>query len=231
MKLRLGLCCRFIAEPIKFRTAAAAHLSCFTRNEQLSRLAGVALHNAAALHAALEFCASNSIGSFRISSSILPLKTHPAVGYAVDELPGGDEIVLAFRRCGELARDRGIRTGFHPDQFVVLNSPDPGIVSRSIADIESQSEIAEWTGADTVNIHAGGAYGDKLTSLDAFRRNLGLLSTRARSLLTVENDDKSYTPADLLPICQSENLPLIYDVHHHRCRADGLSIRQASEAA
>ncbi|MDP9291627.1 MAG: UV DNA damage repair endonuclease UvsE [Verrucomicrobiota bacterium] len=189
------------------------------------RLAGLALHNAAALHAALEFCAANRIGSFRISSSILPLKTHPTVVDAIDELPGADEIVSAFRCCGELARDRYI-------PIRCPNSPHPGIVSRSIADIESQSEIAEWMRADTANIHAGGVYGDKRTALDAFRRNLGLLSEFARPRLTVENDDRNYTPADLLPICRSENLPLVYDVHHHhRCCADGLSIRQASTAA
>jgi UV DNA damage endonuclease len=50
-------------------------------------------------------------------------------------------------------------------------------------------------------------------------------------LLTVENDDKVYTPADLLPICMAEGVPLVYDVHHHRCNPDGMSIEQATKRA
>jgi UV DNA damage endonuclease len=45
-------------------------------------------------------------------------------------------------------------------------------------------------GADVVNIHGGGAHGDKAKALDAFARNLTRLSPRARSRLTVENDDR-----------------------------------------
>jgi len=36
---------------------------------------------------ALEFCAAHGIGSFRIQSQILPLKTHPQAGYRIEELP------------------------------------------------------------------------------------------------------------------------------------------------
>ena len=57
------------------------------------------------------------------------------------------------------------------------------------------------------------------------------LSSRVRSRLTVENDDKTYTPADLLPICKAEGVPLVYDVHHHRCNPDGMSVEQATKKA
>jgi UV DNA damage repair endonuclease len=55
--------------------------------------------------------------------------------------------------------------------------------------------------ADVVNVHGGGAYGDKQRALAEFARNLDRLSSKARKRLTVENDDKIFTPADLLPIC------------------------------
>lgn len=229
--LRLGLCCQFAEQPIKFRTTTATALMKLPRREQLSGLAALAEANAEALFAALQYCAAHGIGSFRIISPILPIKTHPVVGYRVEELPGADEIVAQFRCCGDFARANEIRTGFHPDQFVVLNSPDAEIVARSVADIESQAEIAEWTNADTVNIHGGGGYGDKRAALERFRRNLDLLSPRARSRLTVENDDKTFTPADLLPLCRAEGIPLVYDAHHHRCLPDDLSLEQATSAA
>ena len=229
--LRLGLCCQFVEQPIKFRVTTATALQRLPRREQLARLADLCVANANSLLAALQFCATHHIGSFRVLTPIMPVKTHPTVGYRVEELPGADDIVAQFQRCGEVARVNGIRTGFHPDQFVVLSSPDEQIVARSVADIESQAEIAEWTNADTVNIHGGGGYGDKPAALERFQRNLKLLSPRARSRLTVENDDKTYTPADLLPLCHAEGVPLVYDVHHHRCLPDGLSVEGATEAA
>jgi UV DNA damage endonuclease len=229
--LRLGLCCQFAAQPIKFRTTTAAALQRKTRREQLRHLADLCAANADSLLAALQFCAAHGIRSFRIASSLLPVKTHPTVGYRIDEVPDADTIVARFRHCGEYAHLQGIRTGFHPDQFVGLNSPDDGIVSRSIADLESQAELAEWTNADTVNIHGGGGYGDKPAALERFRRNLGRLSLRVRSRLTVENDDKTFTPADLLPLCQAEGVPLVYDAHHHRCCPDDLTVKQATTAA
>ena len=229
--LRLGLCCQFLDQPIKFRVTTATAMQRLPRREQLARLAELGAGNAAALLAALEFCAAHGIGSFRILTPILPVKTHPTVGYRVEELPGADNLVAQFRRCGEFARDHNIRTGFHPDQFVVLNSPAADIVARAVADLESQAELAEWTNADTVNIHGGGGYGDKRAALERFRRNLEKLSLRARTRLTVENDDKTFTPADLLPLCRSEGVPLVYDAHHHRCLPDGLTVEQATAAA
>ena len=230
-ELRLGLCCQFSAQPIKFRTTTATAMARLPRREQLDRLSELCIENAESLLVALEFCAANGIGSFRICSPIMPVKTHPTVGYRVEELPGAEAVVERFRRCGKFALEQGIRTGFHPDQFVVINSPDDGIVQRSVADIESQSEIAEWTHADTVNIHGGGGYGDKPAALERFRRNLQRLSPRARARLTVENDDKTFTPADLLSLCRTEGLPLVYDAHHHRCLPDGLTVEEATAAA
>lgn len=229
--LRLGLCCQFLEQPIKFRVTTATAMQRLPRREQLARLAELGAGNAEALLKALQFCAAHDIGSFRILTPILPVKTHPTVGYRVEELPGADNLVAQFRRAGDFARAHNIRTGFHPDQFVVLNSPAADIVARAVADLESQAELAEWTNADTVNIHGGGGYGDKRAALERFRRNLEKLSPRARPLLTVENDDKTFTPADLLPLCRSEGVPLVYDAHHHRCLPDDLTVEQATAAA
>lgn len=228
---RLGLCCQFSREPIKFRTTTAAALSRHPRDEQLARLAALCSSNADALLAALNFCAARGIGAFRINSQILPLKTHPDVGYAVSELPEGAEIVRRFQECGAFARDRGIRLSFHPDQFVVLNSPNDRTLRHSLAELEYQAEVAHWVGADAVNIHGGGAYGDKKTALQALRRNIELLPDPVRSLLTLENDDKVYTPSDLLPVCAGTGVPLVYDVHHHRCLPDELSLESVTEKA
>ena len=229
--LRLGLCCQFASEPIKFRTTTATAMQRLSKRERLARLAELCRANAEALLAALQFCASHGIGAFRINSQILPVKTHPTAGYEVVELPGSGEIVARFRECGALAREHKLRLSFHPDQFVVLNSPNPKTLAHSLAELGYQAEVVEWIGADTINIHGGGAYGDKTAALRALRQNIERLPPPVRSRLTLENDDKVYTPADLLPVCKDIGVPLVYDVHHHRCLPDGLSVARATECA
>ncbi len=229
--IRLGLCCMFRDEPIKFVTTTATAMSKIQRPAALEKLSQLCLHNSDSLLSALQFCANNGIGCFRVVSQILPIKTHPTCGYRVDDLPEGDEIIRRFKACGRFAAKHKLRTCFHPDQFVVLNSPRPDVVEKSILELEYQAEVAEWIQADVINIHGGGAYGDKPKALGDFARSLDRLSARVRSRLTVENDDKTYTPADLLPICKSTGIPLVYDVHHHRCLPDELSVEQATNDA
>ena len=229
--IRFGLCCIFREAPIKFRTTTAAAIKRLSRDEGWKKLADLCAANAAALMEALQFCSANGIGCFRVNSQILPLKTHPEVGYDLVELPGGRQIVNQFRKCGAFAKSAGLRTTFHPDQFVVLNSPRPDVVEQSLQEIEYQAEVAQWIGADVINIHAGGAYGDKAAALERLAKSLARLSKAARKRLTVENDDRIFTPSDLLPICQATGVPLVYDVHHHRCNPDGMSVEQATRKA
>lgn len=229
--IRLGMCCIFREAPIKFRTTTAMAIKRLPGDEGRKRLADLCAANAKALLEALQFCSANGIGCFRVNSQILPLKTHPDVGYELAELPGGRQIVGQFRKCGAFAKTAGLRTTFHPDQFVVLNSPRPDVVDQSVAECEYQAEVAKWIGTDVVNVHGGGAYGDKQAALRTFVKNLPRLSRSARKLLTVENDDKVFTPADLLPFCWEQGIPLVYDIHHHRCNPDGMSEEKATRQA
>ena len=226
--IRLGLCCIFREHPVKFRRTTAKFLSTLTLSEQRQHLAGICLHNAQSLFKALEFCRDHGIGSFRINSQILPLKTHPEAGYEMADLPGFEKIIQTFQACGGFSREHDIRTTFHPDQFIILSSPDAGVVERSVADLEYQAEVAEWVNADVINIHAGGVYGDKKAALGRLVKTIGTLSDPVRKRLTLENDDRSYTPEDLLPVCLETGIPLVYDVHHHRCLKDILSTEQAA---
>ena len=229
--VRLGLCCQFASEPIKFRTTTATAMLKLSRLERRRRLSELCLANAEALLASLRYCAAHGIGAFRINSQILPIKTHPDAGYEVTDLPEGANISRAFRDCGAFARAHGLRLSFHPDQFVVLNSPNPLTLARSLKELDYQAEVAEWVGADTINLHGGGAYGDKPAALRSLCQNIERLPAPVRSRLTLENDDKVFTPLDLLPVCEATNTPLVYDVHHHRCLSDGMSVEEATKRA
>lgn len=200
------------------------------RGQARQRLADLCRTNALALEAALEYCAGHGIGAFRVNSGILPLRTHPAVGYRLHDLPDGPAIVEQFQRIRRLARQHQLRLTFHPDQFVVLSSPHRGVVDSSIEELEYQAEVSDWIGGDVLTLHVGGAYGDKTAALATFRRSLDRLSDQVRRRLAVENDDKLFTPQDLLPLCRAESLPLVYDVHHHRCVPDGMTMEDATLA-
>lgn len=202
-----------------------------SRLDGLKKVSNLVKSNVEALMQAITYCSSNGIGCFRVGSSILPLKTHPELGYTMEELPDGLSYIDQFQKCGEFAKQNNIRLCFHPDQFVVLNSLKHTVVDLSIKEIEYQAEVASWIGADVVNIHGGGAFNDKKTSLERLKQNIGRLSQNAKSKLTLENDDITYTPEDLIPVCESTGVPLLYDVHHHRCNPDRFDVYEATELA
>ena len=229
--IRLGLCCIFREEPIKFRRKTAKSLQGSSRKEQLAVLSRLCLDNARALQQALRYCLDHGIGDFRINSQILPLYTHPEIGYRIGDLPDGAEVIRAFESCASFCSRHELRTTLHPDQFILLSSPSEEVTRRSVAELDYQAQLAELVGADVINIHGGGAYGDKAQALLRVGRRLKRLRPAVRDRLSLENDDKIYTPRDLLPFCRTEGLPFVYDVHHHRCLADGLEMAEVTEAA
>ncbi len=152
------------------------------------------------------------------------------VGYTLDSLPDFESIVASLKKVHQLRKEWNIRLSFHPDQFVLLSSPSAEVTRKSIAELDYQAMLAEMIGADVINIHAGGVYGDKPSALKRVRENFRHLPERVQSRLTLENDDVSYTVDDLLPVCSELNLPLIYDVHHHRCNRDSLNVGDATQS-
>ena len=226
--LRLGLCCQFLDAPIRFRAATHRYVSGLGAAARREYLAAIARANAIALAHAVERCHELGIGAFRITSQVLPLATHPESGYRLEDLDEAGVIAASFGAAGALARTRGVRLSFHPDQFVVLNSAREDVVESSLREMTLQGEVAALVGADTICLHGGSAAGGKPEALDRLARALDRLSDDARTRLALENDDRVYTPADLLPLCERAGVPMIYDVHHHRCNADGLPVDEAT---
>ncbi|MDT8443050.1 MAG: UV DNA damage repair endonuclease UvsE [Desulfuromonadales bacterium] len=228
--LRLGLCCLFNQAQIRFRSATAKVIKKLDRPGQLIRLGELCLANACALTAAVEEVHRLGIGAFRVSSPLLPLYTHPEVGYCLEELPNGDEITAMLSSVRALKDRLRIRLSFHPDQFTLLSSPRPEVTSASLRELDYQAKLAVLIGADVINIHGGGVYGDKNSALLRLEQQISELPEAVRSRLTLENDDHSYTVKDLLPVCDKLSVPLVYDVHHHRCNPDGLTVAEATAA-
>ena len=229
--LRFGLCCQFLDAPISFRTATHGYVTSLESRVAREYLVEIAAHNADALAAAVERCHELGIGAFRVNSQVLPLATHPITGYTLERLDLTGAIAGAFEWAGALARAYDIRLSLHPDQFVVLNSEREAVVHSAVQELEHQATIAELIGADVICLHGGGTMGGYEAAAERLERGLELLSMRARERLAFENDDRCFTPRSLLPVCRRSGVPLVYDVHHHRCLPDGLSVEEATDLA
>jgi UV DNA damage endonuclease len=226
--IRFGLCCIFKEKPIKFRRTYAANLANLSRAEILKKLSGLCLHNSKTLFKALETVNEMGIKSFRVQSQIFPLFTHPDVGYHLEELPERKDIFRWLEEVRNFAENNDIRLSFHPDQFVILSSPREKVVKNSIAELDYQALVSELIGAEAINIHLGGVYDGKEKAIKRFSKTFSKLPERVKKRLTLENDDISYTIKDLQQPCMDLSIPLVYDVHHHRCNPDGLSISEAT---
>ena len=229
--LRLGLCCAFANEPIRFKATTAKTLALIPRAQQLASLSALCRYNAATLLQAVHAVKRLGIGAFRVLSPIFPRSTHPAVGYTLEDLPDAPAIAASFREVRLFCADNDIRLSFHPDQFISLSSLRLEVTVKSIQELEYQGSVAELIGAEVINLHGGGAQGGKPATLARLAENISSLSTRIRQRLTLENDDTIYTVRDLLPLCHDLAIPLVYDVHHHRCNPDGLTVEEATSLA
>ena len=229
--IRWGLCCQFTDALPRFRQATATYVLRLAPALQRNYLADVVAANAIALLHAIERCAELGIGAFRISSQFVPLATHPTVGFRVHDLPNARAILGAYGAARDLARLRDVRLSFHPDQFVVLGSARTEVVQSSVREMDHHGAIAALIGADTICLHGGGLVGGAEAAGARLLDGIARLGEAARARVALENDDRVWSPAALLPLCDRAGVPFIYDVHHHRCLGDGTRIGDVTAAA
>ena len=113
------------------------------------------------------------------------------------------------------------------------------MVQNCIKDLTIHGDVFDMIGLtrtpyNKINIHLGGAYGDKESAMDRFCKNFELLPESVKSRLTVENDDKAsmYSTKELYHGIYSRiGVPIVFDYHHHRFCDGGLSEQEALELA
>ncbi|MGI8819673.1 MAG: UV DNA damage repair endonuclease UvsE [Chthoniobacterales bacterium] len=160
---------------------------------------------------------AHDIRMYRMSSDLAPYVTHPEMPQFHRQIR---ECRSELRAIGRRARKLGLRLSFHPSQFIVLNSPDPVLVQKSIADLAAQSEMLDRMELDAeavVVVHAGGAYGDRASGCERWSALYPTLPEPVRRRLVLENDDLRYSAADVLKIHDATGVPLIFDHQHFWC--------------
>jgi UV DNA damage repair endonuclease len=153
----------------------------------------------------------------RLSSDILPVYTQPDFAYFWQLPSTKNYLEQHFQTVGTIARGRNVRLSFHPGQFTVLASDNPGIVGRSIEEFEYHADMARYMGYGKtfqdfkINVHISGRQGP-----EGIRKAYTKLSPEARNCITIENEEMSHGLLDCLSI--SDIVPIVLDVHHHWIR-------------
>jgi UV DNA damage endonuclease len=234
---RLGLCCTFAGEPaLRFRTTTAAHLARLvsrhsSSDEAFGFYGALINHNLDTLEAVLAWCEAHAVRAFRINSDLWPRATHPLVAPWVATLFASESVQQQCVRIRERARGADIRLSEHPDQFLVGNSLRHDVVTSTIAELEWRGALGAALGVDVICLHVGSGVPDRGQALARWEDTLARLSTKVRTRLAFENDDRAFSPADILPASLAWNIPLVYDAHHHRVLGDSLSVEEATELA
>ena len=233
MKHKIGFACKWIdsitqidgidkndsAKLYSTRTTTITWLNNQSKHAAETRLWELMIHNVNSIRHLIQ-----KVGSLptvqhmvRLSSDILPAYSHHQWSYFY-KLPD----VLRYLeseliKVGDIARALDVKLSFHPGQFVVLASENPGIVQNSITEFEYHADLARMMGYGRkfqdykINVHISGKQGP-----EGIRKVYSKLSVEARNCLTLENEENSWGLDDCLSLM--DIVPTVLDIHHYWIR-------------
>ncbi len=173
----------------------------------------------------LKYNKALDIQVYRLTSKLVPLATHP-ITKNWDYI---SEFKNDFEEIGRFIKENHFRISAHPDHFTLINSSDAKVFEDSIKDLDYHVSLFEAMGLDDYRyklvMHIGGLYKNKQASTERFKENFLKLPERIRMRLILENDDKSYTARDVLDICRDLKVPMVLDIHHHKCINNGEGLK------
>lgn len=215
MKIRFGYVANALglwdASPSK--TLTFSRYSALPKNERQEKLKSVTAQNLQHTKRILYYNIAHEIELYRFSSSLVPLATHPEVMW---------DFVTPFKNewdeLGELIQQFKLRVSFHPNQFTLFTSPREEVTMNAVKDMEYHYKMLNAMNAHEtgiINIHIGGAYGEKSETLRRFHQNLKKVPSEIKKVMTLENDDKTYDVRETIDTCEKEKIPMILDYHHY----------------
>jgi UV DNA damage endonuclease len=195
----------------------------------------LALQNCRDLLPILESNLKNGIYFFRLSSNLFPWASE----YEISSLKDFKEISLALKSAGDFAKSHGMRITSHPGPFNKLCSDSESVVQNTLTDLEIHGEVFDLIGLpknheSKINIHLGGAYGEKDLAISRFIKNFSRLTDSVRDRLTIENDDRAslYSTKELVKnLYPHTGIPVVHDQHHHLFCDGGLTQEEAMNLA
>ncbi len=224
--VRLG----YAAMSIHLKNASPSQTMTYThfskmvgQNEAIRKLETISRSNLGNCLRLLKYNLEHDIQFFRLSSRLIPLATHKDLS-EWDYMAAVQDVLDEIRFF--LSKNPQIRVDFHPEHFVLLNSPRAEVFNQSVKTLFHHRILLEGMGIDPEHrcvIHIGGAYGDKEKALEQFLVNWGFVPERIQPMIMLENDDKIFTVRDTLYLCEKIGLPCVFDLHHHEVNNNGVS--------
>ena len=195
----------------------------------------LALANVKDLETIIKWNNEMGIKLFRLSSSIFPWSDE----YSIEELKDDIEICDRMFEIGNIATRTGQRLTMYPGPYNSLASPNQKLVEKTIRELNCHSEQFNMMGFEPspynkINIHVGGAYGDKESTLKRFCENFKLLRDDTKKRLVVENDDSAneYSVKDLYnEVYKQIGIPITFDYFHHKFNTGDLTEEEALKLA
>lgn len=191
------------------------------------RLSVTVENNLTCLSRMLRFNIENNLLFFRITSDLVPFASHP-----ICKFNWQNYFKNKFEEIGEIIKENDIRISMHPDQFIVLNSKKDEVVKRSIAELNYHSEVLNLMKLNKtakIQLHIGGAYGNKQESLMRFIKNYKTLNSEIKKRLVIENDEKIFSFKDCMFLYDKIKVPILYDVFHNNILSNGESLKNILE--
>ncbi|KAA0544580.1 UV DNA damage repair endonuclease UvsE [Bacillus sp. BGMRC 2118] len=184
---------------------------------KLERIAKSNLDNCLRL---LKHNIGNDITFFRFSSKLIPLANHDEVADWKYMRPLKEKL----SEIGEWVHKHKMRVGFHPDHFVILNSPEVDLLNASIKTLSMHEALLKGMNIDREHrcvLHVGGGYNDKEKALEQFIHNWSFIPQSIQKMIMLENDDVTFTLHETLYLCEKLGIPLVFDYHHHLAHNSG----------
>ena len=212
---QLGLVCITVGPEVRFRTITRTRYLSFPEEERAGVLHALYGDNIGRLAGAAAYCVAQGIRLYRMSAALFPMLDLEGDPTGQGVLEG---LSAELRAAGDAFTAAGIRVLVHPDQFIVLNSENPDVVRRAVYALSFYGLIMDMLGFsrspwNTILLHGG--KGGRAAELAAI---IPTLPDAVRSRLCLENDERAFGPAELLPVCREVGTPLIFDAHHHVVR-------------
>lgn len=216
MIVRLGYVS--ISTTLNLSTSKNVTYTNFSKNSDYKLIDKTIKNNLENLIQILKYNVANNIHFYRISSSIIPLATHPDVNF--DYL---DNYQIFYDKISRIINDKKMRIDLHASNYCILNSTKKEVVDYSIKSLEYYYNLLKYMEVEDplIILHIGSSVLGKENSIKRFINNFQKLPTYLKEIIAIENDDKVFNIEDIIKISKNLDIPIVLDYHHHLCNKKG----------